>query len=205
MSPSTLPRARRLVLACCFWLLCLGGLPTPRPAHAASDVVYVDVGRAYLRTGPGVAWGQKNLVSEGARLEVLTRRGDWLEVRTSTGADGWILGRATTTAPPPEVALMELEQRFKLLEQTNTSLEERIRTLADARQDVELQASQRQAEISALNAQIEALQSRETFLWACLGVGVLLLGWGLGFVTGMSRRQLENRHQEDLAQASRPR
>jgi len=174
-------------------------------ASAAEDVVYVKVGRAYLRKGPGVNFSQLSLVSEGIRLDVTNRRGDWLKIKTTLGAEGWILARATTSTPPPEVVIRELGQRIETLEEDNSGLQERIRTLADTRQDIELSASQRQAKITLLEAKVESIESNQTFLWSCLGVVVLLVGWGLGFFTGMSRKQLEIRHQNEMVKATKER
>lgn len=199
----SIPAPRRALIA--LIALCLVALSGIRQVQAAPEVVYVAVGRAYLRKGPGVNFSQASLVSEGARLEITGSRGDWLKVVTTLGVEGWILDRATTTTPPPEVVIRELEQKISTLETTNAGLEDRIRILADTRQDVELAASQARAETTTLTSRIDAMESDRSFRWACLGVVVLLLGWGLGFFTGMSRRQLEARHQEQMVQATRQR
>ena len=171
-------------------------------ALAASDVVYVRVGRAYLRKGPGTNFTQTSLIKEGTRLDVLTRRGDWLEVKTTLEVEGWILSKATTSTPPPEVVIRELEMKISRLDEANSALEARIRTLADTRQDVELEASKSRSDILTLNAKVQAMEDERSLLWAALGIVVLLLGWGLGFFTGMSRRQLEARHQDAMVKAS---
>ena len=163
------------------------------------DMVYVEVERSYLRSGPGVEYAERGVVNKGDALEVLERQVIWLKVQPVVGREGWILKRATTSVAPAPVVIDSLKGKITDLDKENNELQERIRTLADTRQDVEMEASQLKGQVLGLQARVDALESSRELMWAALGVIVLLLGWFLGFLTGMARKQAENKAQSEMA------
>jgi N-acetylmuramoyl-L-alanine amidase len=79
---------RRLAFACC--LVSALFLVLPAPATAATATVKGSV--VNVRTGPGTGYAIIDQVRQGERLEVLDVSGDWFQVRTPTGRQGYIAG-----------------------------------------------------------------------------------------------------------------
>jgi uncharacterized protein YgiM (DUF1202 family) len=67
-------------------------------AHAQT-LVSVDRPSVYLRDGPGTRHDALWKLSRGYPLQVLARKGGWLQVRDFEGDSGWILGRLTARKP----------------------------------------------------------------------------------------------------------
>ncbi len=84
------------------------------------------------------------ILSDGARVELIRTDGDWANVRTSSGREGWILKRYLSPDPPlkDQVAALknenqQLKQRLSELQKTEkSSSSERDSCLAE-RDDIE--------------------------------------------------------------------
>lgn len=63
--------------------------PTPTPSPASTPSHQVSAGRLNVRRGPGLQHARLGTLSEGTRLEVLARQGEWWEVRSGTRR-GWV-------------------------------------------------------------------------------------------------------------------
>lgn len=77
----------------------------PGPVQAVSTAV-VNVSVLNVRNGPGTSFERITSVPQGARLTVLQKQGEWLQVQLPTGQTGWVLATyapvtQTTTTPPP--------------------------------------------------------------------------------------------------------
>jgi len=162
------------------------------------EKVYVNVARSNLRNGPGAEWATQGVVAAGQELEVLGAQDEWLRVEAPGGKPGWIIRKATTSTPPTPVVVKTLERKIGNLQDENEDLAREIRRLSDARQDLELQASQLKAEVALLTSKTEELKSWRTVMWVMLGLVVLFTGWALGFLTGMFRRQAEDKRYDTL-------
>jgi N-acetylmuramoyl-L-alanine amidase len=58
-------------------------------------VATVNVSLLNVRSGAGTQFSVINTVAQGTVLTVITRQGDWLQVRLSSGQTGWIAGQYT--------------------------------------------------------------------------------------------------------------
>ena len=67
-------------------------------AHAR-EMVSVARPEINLRTGPGTRYTANWALSSGYPLEVLSRKGGWLQVRDFENDRGWVLGRLVNHAP----------------------------------------------------------------------------------------------------------
>lgn len=169
-----------------------------KPDQKAGERAWVDVARSNLRSGPGTEYESVIIVSAGQEVELVEVTDDWVKVRTSSGKEGWLTRRAITTTPPTPVVVKTLERKLSLVQAENEELSREMKRLADTRQDLELQTSQLKGEAAVLQAQNEELKSWRMWMWAALGILVLLIGWALGFVTGMLRRQADDRRYDAL-------
>lgn len=169
-----------------------------KPEQKAGERAWVDVARSNLRGGPGTEHESVIIVSAGQEVELVEVTDDWVKVRTSSGKEGWLTRRAITTTPPTPVVVKSLERKLSVVQAENEELSREMKRLADTRQDLELQTSQLKGEVAVLQAQNEELKSWRMWMWAALGILVLLIGWALGFVTGMLRRQADDRRYDAL-------
>jgi uncharacterized protein YgiM (DUF1202 family) len=82
---------------------------------ALAETVYVQGKTAKLRSGKTSLDSVVAELKFGQELEVLRRDGSWLEVRTASGAAGWIFANKTTAAKPAEAddTLARLGKSFR--------------------------------------------------------------------------------------------
>lgn len=162
------------------------------------EKVWLDVARSHLRAEPGTDSDSVVIVSAGQELEVVATQDDWMKVATSTGKVGWLSRRAVTATPPTPVVVKSLEKKLAGLQSENEQLTTEMRRLADSRQELELQTSKLRTEVAVFQAQTEELKSWRIWMWALIGLVVLLVGWVLGFITGTLRRQADDRRYDAL-------
>ncbi len=188
-------------------VMLLGLLPVSAVARAAaadhlsetkSDRVYVNVRRSNVRNGPGPDHKALRVMSAGDGLEVIGSKGNWFKVKLEDGKVGWINRRAVTRTPPADVVISQLRSQLALVKQENDGLKQEITRLSDARQDLELENSRLKAQVNLLAMQNDDLKSWRAILWVALGLGVLCVGWVLGFLTGMFRKQADDRRYDRL-------
>lgn len=88
-------------------LLCLS--VSPRAVMAAEDDPFaagaVSARKLNLRSGPSTADDVTATLKNGDRLNIVSLRGDWLEVETSGGKTGYVLGKYVALDPYPFEAL----------------------------------------------------------------------------------------------------
>ncbi|MFZ5425774.1 MAG: TIGR04211 family SH3 domain-containing protein [Thermodesulfobacteriota bacterium] len=81
-----------------------------RPAMAQQAYV-ADVQEITVRTGPSLENKIVQLVKSGSRLEKLKEEGEWAQVRTENGKDGWVLKRYLSAETPVKVQFEEFKAR----------------------------------------------------------------------------------------------
>ena len=78
--------------------------PAPSPATSAatpaSRTVYVKTSLANFREGAGTSARILRVLRQGARLQLLETRNDWLRVRLDDGQEGWVAESVTSPAAP---------------------------------------------------------------------------------------------------------
>lgn len=162
------------------------------------EKLWLDVSSSNLRSGPDTEYATVTVVNGGQELELLDTKDDWIRVRTSSGKEGWLRRKAVTSTPPTPVVVKVLEKKLASIQTENEGLTKEIQRLADARQDMELESSKLKAQVLVLQTQTEELQSLRTYGWAALGILILLLGWAMGYVAGVLRRQADDRRYDAL-------
>jgi SH3 domain protein len=117
-------RVTKLFLTLLFTLL-LAALP----AAAAARVLYVaPSAEVPVRVAPESKRKIVAILADGAKVELLRTDGDWANIRTSSGREGWILKRYLSPDPPlkDQVAALKdenqrLKQRLSELQKTEKS------------------------------------------------------------------------------------
>ncbi len=160
--------------------------------------VYVNVRRSNVRKGPGANYKAIRVMSEGDALTAVGSKGNWYKVVLEDGQVGWINRRAVTRTPPDDVVIANLRRQLAQIQQENEGLKQEITRLSDARQDLELENSRLKSQVNLLTLKNEDLKSWRAVLWVALGLAVLFVGWVLGFLTGMFRKQADDRRYERL-------
>jgi len=94
----------RIVIALAF-LIC-----APWEARCA-DTYVAEVQEITVRTGPSLENKIVQLVKSGSKLEKVKEEGEWAQVRTDTGKEGWVLKRYLTSDTPAKVKFEEYKAK----------------------------------------------------------------------------------------------
>ena len=103
MLPNKIASIFRLSLAVLFMFVLLLSL-NPASSFAAGETAVVTADTLNVRGGPGTGYGVIQQTVNGDRLPVLDKSGDWVKVKLSSGASGWVAGwlvavEQTSTSP----------------------------------------------------------------------------------------------------------
>ncbi|SHK43426.1 N-acetylmuramoyl-L-alanine amidase [Desulforamulus aeronauticus] len=75
------------------WLVTIQQAPvTPTTPAPSSKVAVINTDTINLRSGPGTSHSVAGQVSRGVRLPVISRSGDWVQVRQTNGSNAWVAG-----------------------------------------------------------------------------------------------------------------
>lgn len=134
--------------------VCLS-LPTAT-SHAADDIVYInDTLRVGIRPQPNNKSKPLGLVVTGDKLEVLARDGNYVQVRTGNGLEGWVKKNYITTNLPASTRLKQIQERFNKLSKQFADLKNREPADPDQEDNPELAQ-----ENNVLKEQINLLQKQ---------------------------------------------
>lgn len=75
------------------------------------------------------------ILVDGTRIEFLKKEGDWANVRTSSGKEGWILNRYLSPSPPLKDQVVSLKTENKFLKKQLKELRETARTNGNERSE----------------------------------------------------------------------
>lgn len=82
------------------------------PCLALAEQLFVsDVQEITVRTGPSLESKIVQILKSGSKLEKLKEEGEWAEVRTETGKDGWVLKRYITAETPTKVKFEDFKAK----------------------------------------------------------------------------------------------
>lgn len=74
-------------------------LASAMPAAVAANYVSVSRDQINMRTGPATSFESKWMLSRGYPLQLISRKGDWLQVRDFENDEGWVSRSLTNTTP----------------------------------------------------------------------------------------------------------
>ena len=136
------------------FLLCviLTALPASAETNYVSDEMHIT-----FRSGPASDRKIVKLLVSGQAVEVLQKEGEWALVRLPDGKEGWVLHRYLTPEEPCDMVLerlsanhVALTARADILDQENSSLKSRNKTLAGDLQATQADLQKTQKALSSL-------------------------------------------------------
>lgn len=100
------------------------------------------------------------MLPSGTRVELLEsdREAGYSYVRTSSGAEGWVLNRYLLRSPPARVTLPDLQSRLKSSEDKAKELQQQVRTLTDEKNALQGQVRQLEGSGEGLETELDNLK-----------------------------------------------
>jgi len=132
---------------------------------ARADIVYVhDQLRLGVRAAPSSSEKSIAVVKTGDALTVLGEEGDFINIRTESGLEGWVSKSYVSTEPPAQNRLAQLKQEFDALQQKYSNLQKQVaegrKESAQQLEQSGQQDEQKQAELQQLKQDNEALREQ---------------------------------------------
>lgn len=132
---------------------------------ARADVVYVhDQLRLGVRAAPSSSEKSIAVVKTGDALTVLGEEGDFINIRTENGLEGWVSKSYVSTEPPAQNRLVQLKQEFEALKQKYSALQKQVNeSRNESEQKLEARAQQgeqQQTELEQLKRDNETLRKQ---------------------------------------------
>ena len=132
------------------------------PLSAIAETVYVsDTLRVGIRTLPNSNVPSIAVVKSGVAVEVLERRGSYIQIRTQSGVEGWVKGAYFSKTPPTANKLDKALIKISALEKEIKSLSTQKSTnIASKSPDLSNKVKTLESNNQALKNEIEALKRR---------------------------------------------
>ncbi len=110
------------------------------PLVAQGETRYVQPScEVMLRRGQGTEFKILEVLSDGAKVELLEETELWARVRSEGGREGWLPKRFLTDIQPAKNRLDELEKQRGLLEEQNRELQQQVAVLQEQQTALEEQ------------------------------------------------------------------
>ncbi len=113
-----------------------------------------------MRTGKSTQQNIVRMLASGTRVELLERddAAGYSRVRTSGGAEGWVLNRYLLRSPPARVTLPGIQERLNASEQRQRALQSENRELEQARTDLQRRINQLESSGSDLQTELSDIR-----------------------------------------------
>ncbi|RMF86818.1 MAG: hypothetical protein D6736_14210, partial [Nitrospinota bacterium] len=167
--------------------------------------VYVTADTVNIRTGPGTTFPVLRVVRVDTELEVTGEEGEWYRVKLEGGKEGWIAKSTVTLDPPATVIIKQLEETVRQQRQRINSLSQAVTLASERKRALEEQIGKMQEVIGALQGKREEIRRQERKWWLLISMGVLVVGWGLGFLAGYFVKRREDQRFQEMVAAANPR
>lgn len=168
---------KAIALVSLLLLLALPGAAQARTAYVSDELVIT------LRTGKGPEFKIVDYLVTGTPLEVLQEEDNYMQVRTPTDKEGWVLSRYITAEIPKERVIEKLEKELKNLRATMGNAE----NIALERDKLLEENKSLRSKNERLESEIRRTERREIMYWFLAGAGVLLVGWLIGKASRQKR------------------
>ncbi|MGH8006728.1 MAG: TIGR04211 family SH3 domain-containing protein [Candidatus Binatia bacterium] len=190
---------RAIVCACCIVLFF--------PLVALGKPLYVKCFRQVtLRASASSESASIATLKTGQVINLVGEEGEFFLVTLPNGTKGYVRKAFMTNQAPAETRVQEAEQKLQELETRTQAQEKELLTLRAQEKELlalraeraQCEAAKKQAEATAsqqtelaaqLQAQLSAFERNSQFRWFLTGAGILLTGWGIGWLGGASRRR----------------
>lgn len=188
-------------LTVCLVLILLFGGITGETAGPVRKV-YVTGTTVNIRSGPSLNFDVIQVVKADTALEVVGEETDWYQVKLDTGQIGWIAKSTVTLDPPESAKIRRLEETVQQQQQKIEALTRDLTLASEQKQDFQQKMNEMQTTITELQLRREEIRQQERRLWILISIGILLLGWGLGFLAGYFVKRKEDRRFQEMKAAA---
>ncbi|WP_243358507.1 TIGR04211 family SH3 domain-containing protein [Fundidesulfovibrio terrae] len=128
------------------------------PSLALAQQLFVsDVQEITLRTGPSLDNKIVQMVKSGAKLEKLKEEGEWAQVRTDTGKEGWVLKRYLSSETPTKVQFEDFKSRNAEMIEKAGKVESIVGKFEEENKGLQKTLASTQAELSRIKTEYETL------------------------------------------------
>ncbi|MFK8040705.1 TIGR04211 family SH3 domain-containing protein [Congregibacter sp.] len=136
-------------------------LPSVGPAAYAQESRYIsDEVFVVLHAGPGSNYRWIGKLIPGTELTEKRRStdGNWAEVATSRGTEGWVQAEYLSTEPPAQVRLPAVVRQLEEAQQESAELRSRLSELQAQQSDVGTQLAKSNADLQQVSEELAQLR-----------------------------------------------
>jgi len=161
-SAETWPRRRAfLPFACvvaCYLLLAAG--PVAAQGQGGESRWVTDSFEVTMRNGKGNRQAIVRMLRSGTKIELLKtdEEAGYSLVKTSSGAEGWVLNRYLLKRPPARVVMPDVETRLRTSESKRKELQGKLRTIERDRDQSKRQLNSAQSSGQGLQKELDDLR-----------------------------------------------
>jgi SH3 domain protein len=128
------------------------------PSLAAAQQLFVsDIQEITVRTGPSMENKIVQMVRSGTKLEKIKEEGEWAQVRTDTGKEGWVLKRYLSSETPVKVQFEDFKSRNAEMIDKAGKVESIVGKFEEENKGLQKTLASTQAELSKLKTEYETL------------------------------------------------
>lgn len=178
-----------------FLLLCFLVSAIP---EAGAKTVYIKKLAVHLRSEQSTMSNVVTILRKDEGVEIINENKNWYEVSTAKGAVGWIAKRLVTDELP-------IAQELRIEKEKNKTLAGKVTQLKSNLTDIDQYkkaASERIRGLVEENRQLstdtDSLRSTKDIIHALIGVGIFVIGWLFGFITGFFKKQADSKRLESM-------
>ncbi len=166
--------------------------------EAAAKTVYITGQAVHLRSEKSTMSNVVTILRKDEGVEILGENNNWYEVSTGKGAVGWIAKRLVTDELPMAQELRIEKEKSKALADKVIQIESNITDINKYKKAASERIRGLIEENRELQADTDSLRSTKDIIHALIGIGIFVIGWLFGFVTGFFKKQSDSKRLESM-------
>lgn len=163
------------------------------PVRAEERIVYVNVPSVNVRADAGTEYMVIKSVPLGDPLRVLAEKEKWVQVELKDKTVGWVYNTMVTDNIPLSIRINQMESKLKTQAFEFEHAKKQLQDQTNINAQLNRRLKEAQQELDTLKRKNSQLESLDRITLAGIGIVLLLLGWGGGFITGVFKRQAEDK------------
>jgi SH3 domain protein len=156
-------RDKRAAMLACHGLLvllvaaCLGGVLLQPAVAQGADRWVTDDFEVTMRTGKSNRQSIVRMLSSGSKVELieLDQEAGYALVRTSGGAEGWVLSRYLLAEPPARIRLPAIEKQLERSQASRNEMQQQLREVSEERNQLRRRVSDLESAGEDLDRQLK--------------------------------------------------
>jgi CRISPR/Cas system CSM-associated protein Csm5 (group 7 of RAMP superfamily) len=129
----------------------------------------------------------------GYPLKVLEENERWYKVELKDKTAGWVYKTMVFNDVPLPLKISELESKLKEKTSEFEEIKSKFEVQAALNSELDKNLKETQQELNTSLQKNEKFEKQHDLKLAAIGIIILILGWGGGFVTGFLKRQTEDK------------